>query len=77
MQFLFETITVIAGKMSYYRIYNTGPDSYFAQRMEQEGDFALKRVEDDWIAELPGTNEQAEQIGEEVNRKERNLKNQS
>ncbi|HEY0679555.1 MAG TPA: hypothetical protein VGD17_14825 [Chitinophagaceae bacterium] len=76
MQFLFHSVIGQEGHTKYYNIYKIDDAHYFAEchhfnrERSCEGDFELHKEGDDWTADTKFEG-QAQQIGEEIDRMQR------
>ncbi len=74
MKFLFHSVIANDGHTKYYNIYRIDEDHYFAEchhfnrEHTCEGDFELHKKGEDWVPAEPMFEDEAQQIGEEIER---------
>jgi hypothetical protein len=77
MKFLFHSVVNSDGHSKYYNIYRIEEGHYFAEchhfnrEHSCEGDFELRKNAEDWVPVEPLFESEAQQIGEEIDRMDR------
>lgn len=74
MKFLFHSVVESGGQTKYYNVYRIDEGHYFAEchhfnrQHNCEGDFELRKNGDDWVPVEANFEDEAQHIGEEVDR---------